>query len=68
MSFLTGDGENMTALNEFYRAGFRKKLYTTLEQIQAGLDAWLEQYNCELTGRLSDQVLTSTDELTIRNK
>lgn len=36
-----------TVLNEFYRVAFRKKLYTTLEQIQADLDAWLEQYNCE---------------------
>ena len=36
-----------TVLNEFYRVAFRKKLYTTLEEIQADLDAWLAQYNCE---------------------
>ena len=40
---------NKTVLNEFYRVAFRKKLYTTLEEIQADLDAWLEQYNCERT-------------------
>jgi transposase InsO family protein len=36
-----------TVLNEFYRVAFRKKLYTTLEEIQADLDAWLAQYNSE---------------------
>jgi transposase InsO family protein len=34
-----------TVLNEFYRVAFRKKLYTTLEQLQADLDAWMEDYN-----------------------
>jgi len=34
-----------TVLNEFYRVAFRKKLYTTLEQLQADLDAWMEEYN-----------------------
>jgi transposase InsO family protein len=34
-----------TVLNEFYRVAFRKKLYTSLEQLQADLDAWLEEYN-----------------------
>ena len=38
-----------TVLNEFYRVAFRKKLYTTLEEIQADLDGWLEQFNCERT-------------------
>jgi transposase InsO family protein len=32
-------------LNEFYRVAFRKKLYTTLEEIQADLDVWLREYN-----------------------
>ncbi len=34
-----------TALNEFYRVAFRKKLYATLEELQADLDAWLSEYN-----------------------
>jgi transposase InsO family protein len=40
---------NKTVLNEFYRVTFRKKLYTTLEQLQADLDAWMERYNNERT-------------------
>jgi len=40
---------NKTILNEFYRVAFRKKLYTTLEELQADLDAWLERYNNERT-------------------
>jgi transposase InsO family protein len=34
-----------TVLNEFYRVTFRKKIYKTLDELQADLDAWLEQYN-----------------------
>jgi len=36
---------NRTVLNEFYRVAFRKKLYTSLEELQADLDAWLLAYN-----------------------
>lgn len=32
-------------LNEFYRVAFRKKLYTSLVELQADLDAWLTVYN-----------------------
>ncbi len=32
-------------LNEFYRVAFRKKLYTSLAELQADLDAWLTVYN-----------------------
>ena len=38
---------NRTVLNEFYRVAFRRKLYTTLEELQADLDAWLREYNEE---------------------
>jgi transposase InsO family protein len=38
-----------TVLNEFYRVAFRKKLYTSLEELQADLDAWLKVYNEERT-------------------
>jgi transposase InsO family protein len=38
-----------TVLNEFYRVAFRKKLYTSLAELQADLDAWLEVYNEQRT-------------------
>jgi transposase InsO family protein len=38
-----------TMLNEFYRVTFRKKLYSSLEELQADLDAWLKVYNEERT-------------------
>jgi transposase InsO family protein len=34
-----------TALDEFYRIAFRKKIYTTIEELQKDLDEWLEEYN-----------------------
>ena len=38
-----------TMLDEFYRVAFRKKLYESLEQLQADADSWIEQYNRERT-------------------
>lgn len=38
-----------TILNEFYQVTFRKKVYSSLEQLQADLDEWLEEYNRERT-------------------
>jgi transposase InsO family protein len=40
---------NKTVLNEFYRVAFRKKLYASLAELQADLDAWLKTYNEERT-------------------
>jgi transposase InsO family protein len=34
-----------TLLNEFYRVAFRKKIYQTLEELQADLDTWMQDYN-----------------------
>jgi transposase InsO family protein len=34
-----------TVLNEFYRVAFRRKIYSSIEQLQADLDAWLREYN-----------------------
>lgn len=34
-----------TILQEFYQVTFRKKVYTSLEALQADLDQWLEEYN-----------------------
>ena len=36
-----------TILEEFYKIAFRKKIYATLEQLQADLDNWIESYNQE---------------------
>ena len=36
-----------TVLNEFYRIAFRKKLYRSIDELQADLDAWLEAFNRE---------------------
>lgn len=38
-----------TMLDEFYRVAFRKKLYESLEQLQADADSWMEPYNRERT-------------------
>ena len=34
-----------TMQDEFYSVAFRKRLYTTLEELQADVDAWLREYN-----------------------
>lgn len=34
-----------TMLDEFYRVAFRKKIYATIEDLQADLDAWIAEYN-----------------------
>jgi len=38
-----------TILNEFYQITFRKKIYTTLDELQKDLDDWLVHYNNERT-------------------
>jgi len=40
---------HQTIQNEFYASAFRRKLYHSLEQLQADLDAWMEIYNAERT-------------------
>jgi transposase InsO family protein len=34
-----------TMLDEFYRIAFRKKIYQTITDLQADLDAWMVEYN-----------------------
>ena len=34
-----------TILDEFYRIAFRKKVYDSIEALQADLDAWMAEYN-----------------------
>ena len=38
-----------TILHEFYQVAFRRKLYNSLEELQADLDVWMEHYNIERT-------------------
>lgn len=38
---------NRTVLDEFFRIDLRKHFYTSVEQLQASLDAWLKYYNEE---------------------
>lgn len=40
---------NRTVQNEFYAIAFRKKIYTTIEQLQIDLDTWMNSYNTERT-------------------
>ena len=42
---------NRTVQNEFYAIAFRKKIYTSIEQLQADLDTWMNSYNTQRTGR-----------------
>lgn len=38
-----------TILNEFYQITFRKKIYSTMEELQKDLDEWMKYYNNERT-------------------
>lgn len=38
-----------TIQNEFYASAFRRKLYRTLEELQADVDAWINEYNQQRT-------------------
>jgi transposase InsO family protein len=40
---------HQTIQNEFYATAFRRKLYTSLEKLQADVDVWVDSYNCERT-------------------
>ena len=64
-----------TIQDEFYQVAFRKKLYTSLDELQADLDEWLESYNRERphTGKYCDgrtpfQTLRETKHLAFRKQ
>jgi transposase InsO family protein len=40
---------HQTIQNEFYASAFRRKLYTSIEQLQLDVDQWIEFYNQERT-------------------
>jgi transposase InsO family protein len=42
---------NQTIKNEFYSVAFRKKLYTSLEEMQLDLDIFMKDYNFERTNQ-----------------
>lgn len=61
---------NQTLPDEFYKIAFRKKIYTSLEDIQADLDGFLNDYNTKRTnhgkyyeGRTSMETFTESLDL-----
>ncbi len=38
-----------TIQDEFYQTAFRKKIYTTIEELQSDVDVWINEYNTERT-------------------
>ena len=38
-----------TILQEFYQVAFRRKIYRSIEELQADLDVWLAYYNNDRT-------------------
>lgn len=59
-----------TIQEEFYRVAFRKKIYRSLDDLQADLDEWLRYYNAERThsgkycfGRTPFQTFEETKQL-----
>ncbi len=40
---------HQTVQNEFYKVAFRKKIYSTLDEIQSDLDDYMQHYNTERT-------------------
>jgi transposase InsO family protein len=59
-----------TIKEEFYEIAFRKKIYKSLEELQADLDQWITYYNAErphsgkyCDGRTPDQTFSDTKHL-----
>jgi hypothetical protein len=59
-----------TIKEEFYDIAFRKKIYSTLDDLQADLDQWMPYYNTErphsgkyCDGRTPDQTFSETKHL-----
>lgn len=40
---------HQTIQNEFYSVAFRRKIYHSIDELQADLDTWLEEYNSQRT-------------------
>src|SRR5207253_3113958 len=54
-----------TALNEFYRVAFRKKVYRSIDELQADLDAWIREYNEARPHSMVDVALATSAAPTI---
>ena len=59
-----------TIKEEFYDIAFRKKIYSSLEELQQDLDVWIDYYNAErphsgrhCNGRTPDQTFSDTKNL-----
>jgi transposase InsO family protein len=46
-----------TLLDEFYRVAFRKKVYRSIEELQADLDEWMRHYNEARTRGAGDRLV-----------
>lgn len=64
-----------TIQEEFYAIAFRKKIYTSLEQLQQDLDKWLDWYNTERThsgkhclGKTPWQTFTDSIDLALKKQ
>lgn len=64
-----------TIQDEFYAAAFRKKLYTSIEQMQTDLDTWIAAYNNERThngkycfGKTPIDTFTSSKHLALKKR
>ena len=64
-----------TIQEEFYAIAFRKKIYTSLEQLQQDLDKWLDWYNTEQThsgkhclGKTPWQTFTDSIDLALKKQ
>ena len=42
---IPGERFNKTILQEFYQVALRRKLYRSMTDLQADLDAWMREYN-----------------------
>ena len=61
-----------TIQDEFYAIAFRKKLYPSLEELQADLDGWIKEYNEQRThtgkycfGKTSWETFLASKELAV---
>jgi len=48
---------HQTILQEFYQVAFRRKIYSSIEELQANLDDWIAYYNNERTHASRQDVL-----------
>ncbi len=64
-----------TMQEEFYATAFRKKVYSTQEELQTDVDDWIREYNCERPhtgrhcyGKTPDQTFQDSKKLALENQ